>query len=39
MPRAKKNEVQPWLRYIVLPFLLILFGLEISYILTFTPIH
>ncbi len=32
MPRAKKVESQPWLRYIVLPFLLILFGLETSYV-------
>src|SRR3989344_3462567 len=32
MPRAKKSEDQPWLRYVVLPILLILFGLEASYL-------
>lgn len=32
MPRAKKNEAQPWLRYIVLPLLLAFLGLEIAYL-------
>jgi len=31
MPRAKKSEDQPWLKYVVLPLLLIFFGLESSY--------
>lgn len=32
MPQAKKRENQPWLKFIVLPILLILFGLESSYV-------
>ena len=32
MSRAKKSEDQPWLKYVVLPLLLILFGLESSYL-------
>ena len=31
MSRAKKPEQQPWLRYLILPFILILFGLFVSY--------
>lgn len=31
MSKAKKPEEQPWLKFIVLPLLLIIFGLEISY--------
>lgn len=31
MSKAKKPEPQPWLKYIVLPLLLILFGLVVSY--------
>ncbi len=33
MPRVKKREDQPWLRYLVLPLILILFGLLVSYVL------
>ncbi len=29
--RAHKREEQPWLRYLILPFILILFGLFVSY--------
>lgn len=32
MPQANKREHQPWLKFIVLPILLILFGLESSYV-------
>jgi|CXWL01.1.fsa_nt_gi hypothetical protein len=33
MSRAHPKEAQPWLRYLVLPFVLILFGLVVSYAL------
>ena len=32
MSRAKKSEDQPWLKYVVLPLLLIFFGLFTSYL-------
>ncbi len=31
MSKAKKPEPQPWLKYIILPLLLILFGLLVSF--------
>lgn len=38
MSKAKRPEPQPWLKYIVLPLLLILFGLLVSTLVLPKPV-